>query len=101
MLSAYTSVLKLEGEDSFIFQSADDIIEWAKENEQILSNNTTHFDKALPTKTEKWNRQRLQQLLQNGKICSPKPSLAEYRRLQNKAPHKSTLNPPPRNLYKA
>ena len=50
MLAAYTSVLKLGGDNSLIFQTADDITEWAIENEQILSDNTTHFDKSLPTK---------------------------------------------------
>ena len=50
MLAAYTSVLKLGGDNSLIFQTADDITNWAIENEQILSDNTTHFDKSLPTK---------------------------------------------------
>ena len=50
MVQAYAITLKMGGEDSTAYQLAVDIAGWAQENEQILSKNTSVFDKHLPTK---------------------------------------------------
>ena len=50
MLQVYATTLKMGGEHSIAYQSAVDIAGWAQENEQILSKNTSVFDKHLPTK---------------------------------------------------
>jgi len=46
----YASILKLGGTESILYHSEKGLTDWAKEKEQTLSNNTTHFDRALSTK---------------------------------------------------
>ena len=82
MMSAHSSTIKAGGEDSLIFRALDDQVDWTKENEELLSENTLAHDRDIPAKMTYAVGEQLNNYFRAAKYGVPDPSWLDFKDLR-------------------